>query len=83
MTHGVGREARCRIGMAIAALNRCHRNVRRRGHAGGGGAVVTARAIGIGGRVSKLAARPARESRCRAGVTGNAIGAIGRDVASE
>ena len=40
MTHGVGREARRRIGMAVAALNRAGRNVGRRGHPSCGGSVV-------------------------------------------
>ena len=83
VSHGVGREVRCRIGVAVAALNAGHRHVRRRLQTGRGGAVVAARAVGIGGRVGILPARPAGERRGRAGVAGNTVAAIGRDVARE
>jgi hypothetical protein len=81
--HGVGDKTRCRIGVTVAALNAGHRNVRRRGHAGRGGAVVTIGTIGVGGRVGELPACPAGESRGRAGVTGDAVAAVGRDVTGE
>ena len=44
MIHRVGREACSRIGVAIATLKRFGRNVRRRGQASCGGAVVARRA---------------------------------------
>ena len=50
MRHRVGREAGRRIGVAAAALNAGHRNVRRRGQPQCVGAVVTGRAIRVGGR---------------------------------
>jgi hypothetical protein len=78
--HGVGDKARCRVGVAVAALNSSHWNVRRRLHASRGGAVVAARAIGVGGRMFECPARPAGEGRSRAGVTGDAVGAIGCDM---
>jgi len=83
MTHCVCRKARRRVAVAIAALNPRHRNVRRRGHAGRGGAVVAARAVGVGRRVDMSPASPARETRCRAGVAGDAVGPIGRHMARE
>ena len=83
MAHRIGREACCRIGVAVAALDGRHRNVRWRRQTGRGGAVVAGRAVGIGGRVGELAARPAGKARGRAGVAGDAIFAIGRDVAGE
>ena len=79
--HRVGHKTRRRIGVAAAALNPGHRNMRRRLHTGRGGAVVAARAVGVGGRVGVFAARPAGERRGRAGVTGFTVAAIGRDVA--
>ena len=83
MIHGVGRETRRRIVVAVAALDSRHRDVRRRLHTGRGGAVVAVRAIGIGGRVSEFPPRPAGEGRRCAGVTGDAVAAIGRDMAGE
>ena len=47
MVHGVGGEGRSGIGVAIAALNASHRDMRRRGVAGRRRAVVAARAIGV------------------------------------
>ena len=73
VVHRVGDEARRRVGVAVAALDAGHRNVRRRGLAGRGRAVVTARAIGVGRLVGVGAARPAGEGRGRAGVTGDAV----------
>jgi hypothetical protein len=81
--HGVGRKARCGVVVAVAALNSGYRNVRRRCHAGRGGAVVAARTIGVARSVGELAARPAGEGRSRAGVTGDAVAAVGRDVTGE
>jgi len=40
--HRIGRKARRRVGVAGGALNSRHRDMRRRLHAGRGGAVVTA-----------------------------------------
>jgi len=42
VVHRVDREACCRIVVAVAALDSCYRDVRRRGVAGRGGAVVAA-----------------------------------------
>ena len=81
--HRVGRKTRRRIDVAVAALNARHRNMRRRLQAGRGGAVVAARAVGVGGRVGVFAARPAGEGRGRAGVAGLTVAAIGCDVARE
>jgi hypothetical protein len=83
VAHRVGRETRGRIGVAVAALDHCHWNVRRRRHAGRGSAVVTARTVGIGRRVGELTARPTGEGRGCAGVTGDAVAAIGGDVAGK
>ena len=83
VTHRIGRETRCRVGVAVAALDPSHRNVRRRGLAGRGGAVVAARAIGVGRRVNVGAPSPAGKGRCRAGVTGDAVAAVGGDVTGE
>ena len=83
MVHRVGRKACSRIGMAAAALNPRHWDVRRRGHAGRGFAIVTARAVCVGRRMGEFSTGPAGEARGRARVTGNAIGAVGRHVASE
>ena len=81
MTHRVGGEGRRRIGVAVAALHDTARNMRRRSHPGGGGAVVAARAIGIGGLVDVSATRPTGETGRRTGVASNAVAATGRDVA--
>ena len=83
MVHRVGREARGSVGVAIAALNPGHGDVRRRGQASRRGTVVTARAIGVGGRVSKFAARPAGEACRRAGMARDAIRTIRRNVTGE
>ena len=69
MIHRVGREACSRIGVAIATLKRSGRNVRRRGQASCGGAVVAARTVGVGRRMGKRGAGPCRG----AGVTGQAF----------
>ena len=79
--HGIGCEIRSRVGVAIAALNSGHRHMRWRLHTGCGGAVVAARAIGIGRRMGELPPCPAGEARRSAGVTADAVAAIGRDVA--
>ena len=81
--HGVGRKTRRRVGVAAAALNTRNRNMRRRLHAGGGRAIVAARTISIGRCMGEFSASPARESRGRAGVTADAVGTIGWDVAGE
>jgi len=81
MVHRIGREARRRVAVAVAALNPCHRDVRRRGHAGRCRTIVAARAIGVGRRMGECAARPAREGRGRARMTGFAISTVGRHVA--
>jgi hypothetical protein len=82
MTHRVCSKALGRVGMAVAALNRASGNMRRRGLAGGGGAVVAARAIGVACLVDVSATGPACESRGRTGVASNAVAATGCDVAS-
>ena len=79
--HRVGRKARRRIGVAIAALDAGHRDVRRRGIAGRSRAVVTARAIRVARLVNVSRPRPAGEGRGRAGVAGDAVLTIGRHVA--
>ena len=81
--HRVGRKARRRVGVAIAALNSGHRNMRRRLHAGCRGAAMATRTVGIGRRVGEFPARPAGEGRGRASVAGYAVVAIGRDVAGK
>jgi hypothetical protein len=81
MVHGVGGEARRRIGVTIIALHDAGRNMRRRGHSGGGGAVVAARAIGVAGLVDVRATGPTGETGRRLGMAGDAIAAAGRDVA--
>jgi len=79
VVHCVGREACRGVGMAVAALDGSDRNVWRRGHAGCSGAVVAARAIGIGGGMDERRARKA----ARALVAGRAVLAVGRDVTRE
>ena len=81
MGHRVGGEARRRVGVAIAALDAGHRNMRRRGVAGRDRPVVAARAIGIARLVGVNAARPAGEGRGRAGVAGEAVASRRRHVA--
>jgi hypothetical protein len=71
--HRVGRKARCRIGVAIAALDAGHRNVRRRSVAGRYRAVVAARAIGVARLMGIDGPSPAGEGRGRAGVAGDAV----------
>ena len=61
VVHRVGDEARRRVGVAVAALDAGHRDVRRRGIAGRGRPVVTARAIGVARLMGVDAAGPARE----------------------
>jgi len=53
VVHGVDAETCRRVLVAVAALERPGRNMRRRLHAGGGRVVVAARAIGIGCRMRK------------------------------
>ena len=66
VVHRVGDETRRRIGVAVAALDAGYRNMRRRRHAGRGGAVVTARAIGVGRLVDDTCRQPSwRRSRLR------------------
>ena len=81
--HRVGRKVRRRVGVAIAALNSGHRNMRRRLHARRGGAVVATRTVGVGRRVSEFPTRPTREGGGGAGVAGAAVVAIGGDMAGE
>ena len=80
MSHRVAGEACRRIGMAIAALNRPGRDVRRRRHAGCRRPVVASRTVGVGDLVHVSAARPAGETRRRAGVTGDTVAATRRDM---
>jgi hypothetical protein len=79
--HRVGREARRGIGVTAAALHGPRRDVRWRRHTGRRRAVVAARAIRIGRLMDVSAARPAGETGCRCGVTGDAVTPAGRDVA--
>ena len=81
MVHRIGDEARCRIGVAIAALNAGYRDMRRCGVAGCRRAVVTARAIGIAGLVDIDATSPTREVTGRRRVAGGAVPSTGRHVA--
>ena len=75
VVHCIGREACSRIGVAIATLKRSGRNMRRRGQASCGGAVVAARTVGVGRRMGKRGTSPSRG----AGVTGRAL-SCGGDV---
>ena len=81
--HGVGRKTCRRVGMAITALDSRHRNMRRRLHAGGGGAVMAARTVGVGGSMGKRSADPTDETRGGAGMAADAVLAIGRDMTRE
>ena len=83
MVHRIDGEARCRVVVAVAALNTCHRDVRWRLHAGRRRAVVAARAVRVGRGVGKCSARPAHEGRGRADVTGFTIGPVGRHMAGQ
>ena len=83
VVHGVGGEARRRVDVAAAALNPGHRDVRRGLQTGCRGAVVAARAVGVGGCVGKGAARPTGEGGGRGGVTADAVLAAGGDVTGE
>ena len=80
MRHRIGVEACRRVGVAVAALDRTDRHMRRRRVSRRDGTVVAVRAIGIAGLVHVGRTRP----RCVAvrglGVTGNAILATGRHV---
>ena len=79
--HGVGREARCGIGMAGAALDARHGNVWRRGLSSCVRAVVTIRAIGVGRGMDVGATGPGDIAATHSSrVAGHAILAIGRDV---
>ena len=62
MVHRIGNEARCRIVVAIAALDDTGRDMRRRRQPGRRRAVVTIRAVGVGCLVDIGAARPTREA---------------------
>src|SRR5579872_708488 len=79
--HRVGGKARRRIGMAIAALDSRCGDMRRRGHASRGTAVVTTHAICIRRLVNIGATRPTRVSVRCLGMAGDAILAPGGDVA--
>ena len=82
VVHRVGDEARRRVGVAVAALDAGHRDVRRRRLAGRGRAVVTVRAVRVGGRVDVCRPRPAGEAIRCLGVAGDAILAIRGQMAS-
>ena len=83
MVHGVGGEARSRIGVAAATLHRTRRYVRRCLHSQCDLAIVTGRAIGVACRVDVGAARPTGETGRRAGVTGHTILAVRRHMIGE
>ena len=81
MAHRIGGEARRGVGVAVAALYSCHRNMRRRRHARRRRSIVAIAAIGIRGRVREFSARPAHiAATSRRSVTRDAILAIGRNV---
>ena len=79
--HRVGREARSRVRMAIAALDRPGRNMGWRTHASCRRSIVASRAIRVGGLVDVGPARPAGEAGCSAGVTSDAVAASSGNVA--
>jgi hypothetical protein len=81
MVHCVGHKTCRGIGVAIAALDAGHRNMRRRGHPGRCCPVVTTRAIGIACLMDISAACPACISRGRTGMAGDAVAATSRHVA--
>ena len=76
MVHYIGGKARCRIRMAIAALDAGRRNMRWRLHPQCNATVVTARAICIAGLMNVGTARPTREAGCRSYVACGAIPSI-------
>ena len=80
MVHRIGREARRRIDVAIAALDPGNGHVGRRRQTGRRCAVMAARAIGVGRRVGIFAAGPAAEIRGSSRVTGDAVPARCRHV---
>jgi hypothetical protein len=80
MVHGVGGEARRRIGVAIAALDSPGRNVRRCCHSGCRRAVVASRAVRIRDLVDVSAAGPAGEVSRGGGMTRDAVASAGRDM---
>ena len=80
MVHRVGDETGRRIGVATAALDAGHRDMRRRRQAQRQRVVVAARAIGVARSVDVFCPRPAGEAAGRAGVTGDAVASVGRHV---
>ena len=83
MVHQIAGKARRSIAVAIAALNSGDRDMRRRGIARCRRAIVATRAVGVACLMNIGAARPARISRTRAGVTGDAVATGCRNVAGE
>ena len=79
--HRVGRETRCSIRVAVAALHDAGRNMWRRGQAQCGGAVVATRTIGVARLMRVGATGPTVEGRSRGGVAGDAVAPRGRHVA--
>ena len=80
VVHRIGDEARRRVGVAVAALDAGRRDMRRRGLAGRGRAVVTARAVGVGRLMGVSAAGPTGEACRRARMTGDAVPAVRRHM---
>ena len=81
MVHRISGEARRCIGVAVAALDAGHWNMRRRGVAGRSGPVVAARATGVARLMHVDGAGPTRKCGGRAGVAGGAVATARRDVA--
>jgi hypothetical protein len=81
MVHRIRYEACRGIRVAVATLHDTGRNMRRRSHPGGGGAVVATRAIGVRGLVDVSATRPTGETGRRLGVTGDAVASGSHNVA--
>ena len=80
VVHRVGGKARCRISVAIAALDAGDRDMRWCRIASRCRAVVTARAVGVARLVNENAAGPACVGGGRTGVTRQAILAVRCDV---
>ena len=82
MIHRVGGEARRGIGVAIAALDAGHGDMRRRGIAGRGCTVVAVRAVRIRRLMDVSCPRPSGKADSRLGVAGDAVQAVGGQMAS-
>jgi hypothetical protein len=76
MVHYISGKARCRIRMAITALDAGRRNMRWALHPQCDATVMTARAIRIAGPMNVGTTRPTREAGCRSYVARCAIPSI-------